>query len=126
MGRKKIRIYPSREEWETKIKEYVQENKESIRRYMLDKLGYEDIESLWEDEYHMKFGLDCGWVNLFPKNKEMAREWKLDNDGIPDSIWDASNIVYNTQSVTIKSIIMYKVVEDMGIENEFSIVERLD
>lgn len=126
MARTKVRNYPSKEEWKANILEYMKENKEALIRHMLNKLGYEDIDSLQEDEYSMKFGFDCGWVNLTPKNKDMYHEWYLDNGKIPDSLWDLANYVYNTQSITIKYPIIEKVVEDMGIENEFNIVERLD
>lgn len=126
MGRKKIRNYPTIEDWEDKISEYLKENKERYRKLILDSLGYDDFDSLIEDEYKMKFGGDCGWVSLVPLNKEMAREWRLDNDGLPNRIFDIASVVYNTQSITIKSIVIEKLIEDMGLEKDFYMTERLD
>lgn len=126
MGRTKVRHYPSREEYEATLKEYLTENKERYKRLILNTLGYEDFDSLWNDEYKGKFGLDCGWVQLHPKNKDMRHEWFLDNDRMPDYIFDVATVVYNTQSTIIKSIVIQQLVEDLGLENEFSIVRQLD
>ena len=126
MGRKKVRHFPSVEDWKKQLTEYLTENKEKYIAYMLKRLGYEDTETLWEEEYHGKFGFDCGWVQLHPKDKEMQREWRLDNGGIDDCIFDIASVVYNTQSTTIKEIIVEKLVEDLDLNDTFIIYTRLD
>ena len=122
----KVRKYPTVKEWKERVCEYLKDHKEYYIQHMLKVLKYEDLETLQKDEYSMAWGFDCGWVNLVPKNKEMAREWRLDNDGIPDYIWDPANAVYSTQSITIKQAIMEQCVKDMQIEDKFEVVERYD
>lgn len=127
MSKTKIRNFETCEEWTRKIQQYLQDNKEKYIRLMLRTLHYETIEELQDAEYNQdKFGFDCGWVNLYPLNKEMAKEWKLDNDGVYDCIWDAANCIYSTQSTTIKEIIMRLVMEDMDLNKDFYIRVKLD
>ena len=126
MARTKVRNYPTREQYENEIKEYMISHRGELIEYMLRRLGYEDVDTLREDEYSMKFGFDCGWVQLHPKNKEMSHEWYLDNGKINDYIFDIANCVYSTQSITIKQPIVEKTIEDMGLESEFYIIPRLD
>ena len=127
MARTKVRNYESREVWQERIIAYLKEHKEKYIRLVLQTLGYETTDELRDAEYNQnRFGLDCGWVKLVPKNKEMAREWKLDNDNIPAAIYDVANTIYSTQSTTIKNIIMDAVVSDMNIEDIFCIVVVYD
>ena len=126
MSRTKVRNYPSKEEYENRIKEYMLSHKREIIAYMLRQLGYDDIESLREDEYSKNPFWVCGSFILRPKNKDMAHEWFLDNGRIPAYIYDITYYVYPTQSVIIKEPIMEKVVRDMELENEFYIAQRLD
>lgn len=126
MARTKVRNYPSREEYENHIKEYMLSHKGEIIAYMLRQLGYDDIESLKEDEFSNSRFWVCGSIQLRPKNKDMAHEWFLDNDRIPSYIYDLTHHIYPTQSIIIKEPIMEKVVRDMELENEFYVTQRLD
>ena len=125
MGRRKIRNYPSKEYYEYEIIEYMKEHREELLHHMLKILGYEDIDSLREDEYKMKFGGDCGFIKLSPKNREMAHEWYLDNDKIPDYLSDNVSCIYSTQSTNIKETIIKKVLEDTELDKVFSVSEYL-
>lgn len=126
MARTKVRNYPSKEEYENHIKEYMLSHKGEIIAYMLRQLGYDDIDSLREDEYSKNPFWVCGSFILRPKNKDMAHEWFLDNGRIPDYIYDITYYIYPTQSVIIKEPIMEKVVKDMELENDFYVTQRLD
>ena len=126
MARTKVRNYPSREEYENHIKEYMLSHRSEIIAYMLRQLGYDDIESLKEDEFSDRRFWVCGSIQLRPKNKDMSHEWFLDNDRIPAYIHDLTYHIYNTQSLIIKEPIMEKVVNDMGLESEFYVNSRLD
>ena len=126
MARTKVRNYPSKEEYENHIKEYMLSHKGEIIAYMLRQLGYDDIDSLREDEYSKNPFWVCGSFILRPKNKDMAHEWFLDNGRIPDYIYDITYYIYPTQSVIIKEPIMEKDVKDMELENDFYVTQRLD
>jgi hypothetical protein len=82
------------------------------------------VERLQEDECHMKFGFDCGWIHLHPKNKEMLHEWELDN-GIYCAYVHAMPSL-NCQSTTIKRVQVEKAVRDLGLEKDFYVLTRLD
>lgn len=124
MARTKIRYYPSLKEYEKIFIEYFKENKSPLIRQVLNELHYETLEDLQKDEFGMKFAGDCGWVKLIPRNKEMYREWRLDNND--PCLFDIAYHAYNTQSITIKRIIVEKALEDLNLENTFYISERLD
>ena len=124
MGRRKVRHYPSVEFYEGMLKEYFETHRGEVIGNLLDTLGYDSLEELQEAEYNMKFGLDCGWIHLHPKNKEMSHEWALDN-GIYCAYVHAMPSL-NCQSTTIKRVQVEKAVRDLGLEDTFYISERLD
>ena len=124
MGRKKVRNYPPKGFYEEKLDGYFREHRHEVIGNLLDTLGYESVERLQEDECHMKFGLDCGWIHLHPRNKEMSREWGLDN-GIYGA-YVCARPSLNCQSTTIKRVQVEKAVKDLGLEDVFYISERLD
>ena len=124
MGRRKVRHYPSVEFYEGMLREYFDTHRHEVIGNLLDTLGYESVERLQEDECHMKFGLDCGWIHLHPKNREMSHEWSLDN-GIYGA-YVCARPSLNCQSTTIKRVQVEKAVRDLGLEDVFYISERLD
>ena len=125
MGRIKIRNYPSRE-WMTELfNNYFVAHNDEIVQLVLNTFGFNTVEEMQEAEYRGYFGLDCGWITLKPKNKDHAHEWFLDNNRI-DSKMYISNPLYNTQSTTIKKIMIDKAVEDLGLTNTFYVGVRLD
>ena len=126
MGRRKVRNFPSREDYEQQFEDYFSENKHSCIQYAVQKLGFNDVEEMHDAEFSGRFGFDCGWVQLIPRDKEMYREWRLDNGEYSVCIFDIGHKTYPTQSVTIKRLILEKAVEDMNLQDVFIINERLD
>ena len=110
------RQFDSQEQWKESIEHFVRLHEKDIISYMLEKLGYENLEALSEAERSSpQFLGDCGVVFIIPKNKAMYNEWKkLDNDhrmGCP--------VAYKSQSVTIKEIQVKYILEHMGIDDTF-------
>lgn len=117
MARRKIRNYPSMEYIRNVIDNYFEENKNSVIDYLLNKTGYNTLESLQEDEYHGVFGFDCGLMYIEPLNPEWKREWILDN-GKYDARIHPHKMPYNTQSTTLQSIMIHKALFDTCL-NEY-------
>ena len=124
MGRKKIRKHESRGYYETMLDNYFDEHRDEVVQYMLNQLGYESVDALWDDEYRMAFGFDCGWIYLIPRNSEMYHEWELDNGKYGAHIY--CKPPYNSQSTTIQREQVEKAVSDLGLEDKFWISVRLD
>lgn len=124
MGRKKVRNFPPKGYYEDKLEGYFREHRHEVIGNLLDTLGYRSLDELQEAEYNMKFGLDCGWIHLHPKNKEMAHEWALDN-GIYGA-YVCARPSMNCQSTTIKRVQVEKAVRDLNLGDVFYISERLD
>lgn len=79
MGRKKVRHFKSKQYYEDMFNTYFQDNKNEVVADLMDTLGYTDFEEMREDEYNSKWGFDCGWTLLSPKDRAMYHEWELDN-----------------------------------------------
>ena len=126
MGRPKIRNYPSRETYEQEIKEWFQGHKADCEALLLRKFGYESIEQLQDAEYNMKFGFDCGWVNLYPLDAKMEKEWKLDNGDYGAYLHDVAFWGYNTQSVTLKEPLVDYMLKETGLDKIFVSYSKLD
>ena len=125
MGRIKIRHYPTREFMKSVFDEYFTEHNEEVIKEVLDTFGFNTVEEMREAEYYGYFGLDCGWIYIRPMNKEHAHEWFLDNDRI-DSKMFVENPLFNTQSTTIKEVMVKRAIKDLGLETNFGIGVRLD
>ena len=131
MARTKKRYYPTVDDVKEMFQEYFRANGLKAIGYALDKLGYENsfggLKKLLDDEGNMKFGFDCGWVNLYAKRPEQAREWRLDGGlNITEYVWDVAHCCLNVQSVTIKRALTEKAIFDLGVEDLYGIAERLD
>ena len=72
----------------------------------------------------MKFGFDCGWTIIYPKNREMEREWKLDNGMYDYQIF--AHPSYYPQSTTVQEIQVRKALKDLNLEDEFGCYVKLD
>ena len=125
MPRTKNRKHESVTAVAQKINKWIEEHKDEILKNMLDTVGYEDTDKLWNDEYHGRFGLDCGWVWFYTKNDEQYHEWFLDNNRYTDYV-SRINYPYNTQSTTLKEIQAKYILKNMGLENDYGIYVRLD
>lgn len=122
MAKPKVRNYPSIEDYEKIFEDYFRSNKGAIMQYVCHKFQVEDEDSLKEQD----FGFDCGWVHLFPRDPEMAKEWKLDNGDYGARIFDIASKCYGTQSITIKEVILEKAVEDLNLDDVFHIRRKYD
>ena len=130
MGRKKVRNYPSIQYYDEMLKEYFENHNGSIIYRVIKAIGenpdYYGIEDLMGDEYHMRWGLDCGWILLYPRDKKMAHEWELDNGKYGAYVWTDRALPYCPQSTTLKRIMIEEAVKDLGLDDTFWISTRLD
>lgn len=135
MARRKVRKYVSKDYIETVFENYFNTHRDEVIQYMIDQVNlmytdknFKTLEELHDFDIHGSyyggFGLDCGWVWLKPKNKEQAHEWFLDNDRIPD--YASPSLPYNTQSTTLKRMQLRRALEGLGLQDEYSLYERLD
>lgn len=124
MARRKVRNYPSKDYYKTMLDTYFKEHHNEVIKHLLDRLGYADLEALQEDEYRMKWGFDCGWTLLTPKNADMRHEWTLDNGKYDVAIF--AHPSYYPQSTTLQRIQVEKAVKDLGLSDIFTISTRLD
>ena len=108
------RKFPSKEEIETTIENFTTENENAIIGYMMKQLGYTDLEKLASDEQHSKWGFDCGWWLVTPKDPEMRKEWDK-YDG-----WDSliCPVAYMVQSTTVQRPQIDYVRENLKIDGK--------
>lgn len=125
MGRIKIRNYPTREFMKSVFAEYFREHRNAVIGEVLDKFGFNTVDEMAHAEYRGYFGLDCGWIYIRPINNDHAHEWFLDNDRI-DSKMFVENPEYNTQSTTIKEVMVKRALHDLGLDNTYTVGVRLD
>lgn len=125
MGRIKIRNYPTREFMQEVFDEYFNEHNDEVMQLVLDTFGFNTVEEMQNAEYHGFFGLDCGWITLTPTNRDQAHEWFLDSGRI-DSKMFVRNPLFNTQSTSIKQVMIEKAVKDLGLGDRFYVGVRLD
>lgn len=109
------RKFETREYYTNLIEDYIKENKSAIINYTLKQMGYDDVDKLLDDEYHSKWGFDCGWYLLSPKDKEMENEWKKKED------WYQMRcpIALNVQSTTIQSHQVKYILENLNLNDIF-------
>ena len=134
MAKRKVRNYPSVEHVEELVNNYFDEHKEEVIDYMISEtnreLGkdFKDLDDLHDFEFGSGcggFGLDCGWVWLYAKNKDQRHEWFLDNDRIPNYA-SPHNWPYHTQSTTLKQYQMKKAIDDLNLSNDYMVYTKLD
>lgn len=124
MGRRKVRHYKSREYYKDLLNQYFNEHAEEVIKYTVKRMGFDSLEAMRAEELTGMW-FDCGFVYISPRNSEWSHEWFLDNDRISSNLY-VNNPDYNTQSVTIKEIMVEKALRDLGLENDFYILTRLD
>ena len=124
MGRRKVRHYNGRDFYRNLFDEYFRSHSDEVLEYTVKVMGFESLRAM-RDEEMTGVWFDCGWILLRPKNAEWAHEWFLDDDRISSYLY-VSNPCYNTQSTTIKEIMVKKALKDLGLENDFSVTVRLD
>lgn len=125
MGRIKIRNYPTREFMQDVFNEYFTEHNNEVIQEVLDTFGFNTVEEMQNAEYRGYFGLDCGWITLTPVNRDHAHEWFLDSGRI-DSKMFVRNPLFNTQSTTIKEVMVKRALHDLGLDNTYTVGVRLD
>lgn len=121
---KKIRHFKSKNYYEEAFNRYFVMNRQNVLRHLLEKTGCSTLEELHEDEFGMRWGLDCGFVTLAPTNPNMQHEWELDNGKYDYKIW--LRYPYDSQSVTLKDIQARYMLEDLELTKDFYIDVRLD
>ena len=116
------RDYESRSYYNDLIKSWIDENKQAIINYMMYQLKYDDLEKLKSDDISMKWGFDCGFCYLIPRNKEMREEWKKYDD------WDRllCPVAYETQSITAKEPQVKYIIEELKLSDLFYLYSVLD
>lgn len=121
---KKVRHFKSKEYYQEAFDTYYLMNHERVLRDLLEKTGCSSMEQLREDEFNMRWGLDCGFVTLAPTNPNMQHEWELDNGKYGYKVW--LTYPYPSQSVTLKQIQARFMLDDLGITKDFYVDVRLD
>ena len=124
MARRKIRNYPTRENVERLMNDYCEKHSNEIIGYMLDVTGYESVDELRDAEFSMRWPLDCGLVYITPKNREQSHEWYLDDDRISSRMF--VDTPYHTQSTTLQMIQAEKILDTLGIRNDYTLNAWLD
>lgn len=130
MGRKKVRHFASAEHYENLLEDYFNINRDTVLRRLIRAIGEDPdtyrVSALLEDEHNCRWGFDCGWILLYPKNKEMAHEWELDNGKYGAYVWTDRVVPLNVQSTTLKRIMVEEAVADLGLNETFWVSTRLD
>lgn len=116
------RKFETKEYYEKLIEDYIKENKAAIINYTLKQMGYDDVDILLEDEYHSKWGNDCGWYLLYPKNREMREEWKKHED------WEKlmCPLALGVQSTTIQKYQVEYIMNELNLNDIFYCNRHLD
>ena len=122
MPRKVVLNYNTQQYYKDMIDDFIKDNKERIINVMLKELNYPDTDKLWEDEYKMKWGLDCGWIYLVPKDLEMKKEWNKRESWYKFRC----NTAYKSQSITIQRPQVELIVSELHLDDIFYIEEYLD
>ena len=126
MARKKIRNYKSIEQVRDIFNDYFYTHESEVIDHMLKEVNMSSLDEVWEYcNKHCGFGFDCGWVWLGAENNEQSREWRLDNGDYRDHV-SGFDYPYNSQSTTLKEIQLRKALKDLGLENDYYIITRLD
>ena len=124
MGRRKVRHHLPKKYYEEMLERYFEEHSEEVISDLLERLGNDSLEQLKYEEYNMRFGFDCGWTKLVPKDSKMFHEWELDNGKYCAEIF--CHPTYYPQSTTIQRVQVEKAVRDLGLGDKFYISTRLD
>ena len=123
MGRRKIRNYPNKEYYKDLFNEYFATHSDEVIANMLEETGFNSLDELHDAEFKMYFGFDCGFTYFIPCNKEMTREWRLDNY---DNLLYGIRESYMSQSTTLKEIQCRYALAQLHMEDEFFVYSRLD
>lgn len=125
MAKRKVRNYESVDVVRNRINNYFETHHDEVIQHMVKETGFDSFDDLWDAEYHMAFGLDCGWVWVYSMNKEQRHEWALDN-GKYDAYVTMIKYPYNTQSTTCKEIQLNKALKDLNMDGQYMAYVRLD
>ena len=110
----------TKDEFREQVKQYCKEHEDAIIKHMMKVMGYTDMETLQDDEYHMKWGFDCGWILVTPKNAKMRELWGLD---YPSTIMP---VAYNSQSLNLQQPQVDYILKELGWEEDFTTRQHLD
>lgn len=124
MGRRKVRHYNPREYYKELFDAYFREHADEVIEHAVREMGFDSLKAMRNQELTGMW-FDCGFVYITPRNKEQYHEWYLDNDRISANLF-MHNPCYNTQSSTLKEIMVHKALKDLGLENDFYVNTRLD
>lgn len=109
----------TKDEFIEEVKKFCKKHYDAIVKDMMQKLGYTDLNKLHEDYIHMKWGFDCGWILVTPKNKEMRELW----GDYPKTIMP---VAYETQSLNIQQPQVDYILKGLGWEDDFRVEQHLD
>lgn len=109
----------TKDEFIEEVNQFCKEHYDAIVKDMMQKLGYTDLDKLNEDYINMKWGLDCGWTLVTPKNKKMLELW----GEYPKIIVP---VAYKSQSLTIQKPQVEYILKALGWEDDFRVEQHLD
>lgn len=110
----------TKDEFREQVEQYCKEHEDAIIKHMMNVMGYTDMETLQNDESRMKWGFDCGWILVTPKNAKMRELWGLD---YPSTIMP---VAYNSQSLNLQQPQVDYILKELGWEEDFTTCQHLD
>lgn len=124
MGRRKVRNYNGREYYKELLNDYFNKHTEEVMQYVVRELGFNSLAEMRAEEMTGMW-FDCGFVYISPRNEKQAHEWFLDNDRISSNLY-VNNPYYNTQSTTLKELMVRYALTELGLADDFYVSTRLD
>lgn len=121
---RKVRFYKTKQEIEDVLNTYLISNSDRVIKHLLEKTNCHSVEELHDDEFDMRWGLDCGFLTVEPSNPQMEHEWELDNGKYDTGM--RLHYPYSTQSITLKDIQARFMLEDLNLTSEYYIKTVLD
>ena len=110
----------TKDEFREQVNQYCKEHEDAIIKHMMKVMGYTDMKTLQNDESRMKWGFDCGWILVTPKNAKMRELWGLD---YPSTIM---SVAYNSQSLNLQQPQVDYILKELGWEEDFTTCQHLD
>ena len=119
--------FPDADSYNQQIADYCLEHRAELQAELLRQTGCKTMEELQDKEYHMGWGLDCGWMMMCPKNPDMLKEWKREQNFYSGGCrLKGIDKAYLTQSTTLQSIIAEKVWEALKLGDILTYFDHLD
>ena len=126
MARKKVRKYPTIENVQKTLNDYMDNHADEIIKYLAREMGVNNFDELKDLEFNTpKFWGDCGFVWLKARNPEQEHEWILDH-GKYDAYVTRIKLPYQTQSIILKQTQIEKALDGTGLREMYQLYIMYD